>query len=192
MKNIYLIVGPSGVGKTTIVNELSIRYDLSVLKSYTDRPPRAQNEPGHTFISPEEFDQLPAPVLAYVEYDGFRYGTTQALVDEADIYVVEPSGVLEILALYKGMKGVKVIGLTHEPNELFKRMVKRGESRANAKRRLVADAIVFRNFTQLCDTVIKNWQNEATVNAIASFINNCEQESMHADSLPKQSHFLRS
>ena len=57
-KNIFLVMGESGSGKDTITKELSNKYGLKVLKSYTTRPKRYDDEDTHIFISEEEFDNL--------------------------------------------------------------------------------------------------------------------------------------
>ena len=57
-KYIVLIVGESGSGKSTICDELTKRYGLKQVKSYTTRPRRSEDEDGHTFISDEEFKEL--------------------------------------------------------------------------------------------------------------------------------------
>lgn len=59
--NKFLItIGPSGVGKTTIVTALRDKQLLEVVPSWTTRPPRPgedDNSAEHIFISEEEFDQ---------------------------------------------------------------------------------------------------------------------------------------
>lgn len=40
MKNIYLLAGPSGSGKSSVARELTQRYGLKEVWSYTERPPR--------------------------------------------------------------------------------------------------------------------------------------------------------
>lgn len=40
MKNIYLIVGPSGSGKSSVARELEKRYGFGEIQSYTERPRR--------------------------------------------------------------------------------------------------------------------------------------------------------
>ena len=57
-KYIVLIVGESGSGKSTICDELTKRYGLKQVESYTTRPRRSEDEDGHTFVSDEEFDKL--------------------------------------------------------------------------------------------------------------------------------------
>ena len=40
MKNIYLLVGPSGSGKSSVARELEKRYGFGEIQSYTERPRR--------------------------------------------------------------------------------------------------------------------------------------------------------
>ena len=40
MKNIYLLAGPPGSGKSSVARELTQRYGLKEVWSYTERPPR--------------------------------------------------------------------------------------------------------------------------------------------------------
>ena len=40
------IVGKSGTGKSTLVNKLKFKYNLTSVESYTTRPPRYENEQG--------------------------------------------------------------------------------------------------------------------------------------------------
>ena len=68
MNNIFLIVGCSGSGKTTITEQLEMKYGLKSIQSYTTRPPRYDGEIGHTFISTEEFDKL-VDICAYTEFE---------------------------------------------------------------------------------------------------------------------------
>ena len=53
MNNIFLIVGCSGSGKTTITEQLEMKYGLKSIQSYTTRLPRYDGETGHTIISNE-------------------------------------------------------------------------------------------------------------------------------------------
>jgi guanylate kinase len=56
---VLVFIGPSGVGKSTIVRELVGRSLIDLTPTWTDRPPRPEEaELEHTFISPEQFDKL--------------------------------------------------------------------------------------------------------------------------------------
>lgn len=81
MHNIYCFVGPSGSGKSAIVDSLSTEYGLVTVYSYTERPRRTAFETGHIFVSPEDFDML-EDLVAYTIYNGYRYGVPSPMVDE--------------------------------------------------------------------------------------------------------------
>ena len=57
---IYIITGPSGVGKNTIINELSNHLDFYFSVSHTTRPPRTNEISGkdYHFVTHEEFEKL--------------------------------------------------------------------------------------------------------------------------------------
>ncbi len=83
---LFVIAGPSGVGKDTLIREAVGRWPFYLSVSATTRPPRAGEVDGrdYHFISDEEFD-------AWLEEDRFlewnrhfdrRYGTPRHVVDE--------------------------------------------------------------------------------------------------------------
>lgn len=81
---LVLIIGPSGVGKSVILNTLQSDYpELHFPKSATTRPPReGEGTDLYHFVSDEEFDALieENKVLEWaVVHGGARYGT---LVEE--------------------------------------------------------------------------------------------------------------
>lgn len=51
LKNIYLFVGRSGSGKTTITDALWKRFGWKPLWSYTDRPRRTPDKQYHEFLT---------------------------------------------------------------------------------------------------------------------------------------------
>ena len=93
---LFLFVGKSASGKSTLANLLEERYEHRQVWSYTTRPPRHDGEKYHIFITEEEFDNL-GKLAAYTEYNGFRYGTTFAQLNECDVYVIDPLGVAHLL-----------------------------------------------------------------------------------------------
>lgn len=126
MKNIYLIVAPSGAGKTTITEILEEKYRLKSIQSYTTRPPRYEGETGHIFGSDEEFDKL-KNMIAYIEFDGHRYCATADQVDTHDLYVIDPKGIDYLRSSYEGAKQIKVIYIDVSLIERYERMRKRAE-----------------------------------------------------------------
>ena len=56
MKNLYIIAGRSGSGKTSVVQELCSSCGLKPVKTTTTRPRRFPEEDAYHFISQNEFD----------------------------------------------------------------------------------------------------------------------------------------
>lgn len=143
-KYIVLIVGESGSGKSTICDELTKRYDLKQVKSYTTRPRRNKNEDGHTFISDEEFDRL-ENICAYTYFDKYRYCATKAQVDNADLYIIDPYGVGYFMESYNGCKIPMVVYIHADKRIRRKRMKKRGDTTYKIKQRMANDELSFVN-----------------------------------------------
>lgn len=142
MKNIYLIVGRSGSGKTTIASMLEKQRGFKLLQSYTTRPPRVQNETGHIFVSDDEFDRL-QNIVAYTEFDGFRYCATKEQIDDADLYIIDPDGADYFQSRYDGEKGVAVLFIRAPYNERKLRMYARGDNKIHVAKRLAHDEGAF-------------------------------------------------
>src|ERR1700735_73931 len=83
MSRVIVITGPSGVGKGTLIRELSKRMPGLVLAiSATTRDPRPGEKDGvdYHFLAPEEFDSRVAAdeFVEHANYSGRRYGTLRA------------------------------------------------------------------------------------------------------------------
>lgn len=179
LKNIYLIVGPSGSGKTTIASVLEKAFGLKAVESYTTRPPRYEGERGHIFVSDEEFDAL-GPMCAYTEYNGYRYGVTEDIIDSHDLYVIDPAGVNYMRSIdgYQGSKKVITIRLEVDREQRFQRMTARGDDDKTIINRLIND---YKSFGPeeddiRYDMVIPNNDIVETVETIWHFIQCWEGE----------------
>lgn len=144
-KYIYLLIGESGSGKTTIANQLAELDGLKQLWSYTTRPPRWDGEPGHIFVDYRPLDAFP---IAYTEFNGYEYWATAEQVEESDVYVVDPDGLLYFLLRYKGGKKPVVFFLDTTENTRRKRMKQRGDSRSAIRERIRHDRVAFRGFRE--------------------------------------------
>jgi guanylate kinase len=83
---VFVITGPSGVGKGTLIRELLERVpQLELSVSATTRPPREGEERGrhYHFLSPDEFDDRAreGDFLEHATYSGNRYGTLRSEVE---------------------------------------------------------------------------------------------------------------
>lgn len=144
---LYCIVGPSGSGKSTVTWTIQKRLEqinaprvLKPVESMTTRPPRYPGEPGHVYVSKEEFDTY--EMVAYTMFDGNEYGVPAEMLDECDFYVIDIDGVKTLRKRYKG-KELVVVYLDITPEESAKRMYDRGASEAEVKKRLANDAVMF-------------------------------------------------
>ncbi len=84
---LFIISGPSGVGKSTVISELMrLRDDLRFSISVTTRAKREKEIDGkdYFFISDEEFDNLidNKLLLEHASYVGKRYGTPKTYVED--------------------------------------------------------------------------------------------------------------
>ena len=189
MNSIFLIVGCSGSGKTTIVEQLEIKYGLKSIQSYTTRKPRYDGEIGHIFISNDEFDKL-VDICAYTEFAGYRYCATSEQVENNDLYVIDPKGVKFFMKSYTGKKTPKIIYINSDLNVRYERMVKRAEENGDdfitavdkALGRIKTDVVEFYDFTHNkahVDFTVDNNQNNnliQVVDRIYDYICDCERE----------------
>ena len=186
---IFLIVGCSGSGKTTITEQLEQKYGLKSIQSYTTRKPRYDGESGHTFISDEEFDKI-TNMVAYTEFDSKRYCATAEQVENNDLYIIDPKGVDFFMKAYKGSKTPKIIFISSNLTTRYERMVGRAETKGKSHQeaiessltRIVNDAGEFYDYIQgqaWIDYVCKNNSNdklEDVVDKIFDYISSCESE----------------
>lgn len=91
----YLVIGRTASGKTTLTDELAKR-GLRVVESYTTRPKRTPDETGHTFITKEEAERLLPNAVATSELNGNLYFATREQIENADVYVIDPNGAKEL------------------------------------------------------------------------------------------------
>jgi guanylate kinase len=87
MAKVFVITGPSGVGKGTLIEKLLERVpELELSVSATTRPPRSGEEDGrdYHFLTEEEFERRVAAgeFLEHAAYSGNRYGTLRSAVDD--------------------------------------------------------------------------------------------------------------
>lgn len=135
---LFLLVGKSASGKTTIAEILESQHDLKSLQSYTTRPQRHEDETGHIFISDTEFDQL-EDIVAYTEYNNYRYCATQDQIDEADMYVIDVPGVEALLENYDSNRPIIVLYFDADIRTRIDRMINRHDCDAQIVSRLYND-----------------------------------------------------
>ena len=84
---LFVVAGPSGVGKDTLIQELLGRWPLYLSVSATTRPPRGGEVDGrdYTFVSEDQFRSMivRGEFLEWAEVFGNHYGTSREWLAQA-------------------------------------------------------------------------------------------------------------
>ena len=137
-KPLYLFAGKSASGKTTVANALQTDCAMSQLQSYTTRPKRFDEETGHIFVTNEEFDKL-QNIIAYTEYNKYRYCATKEQVDATNIYVIDVPGVESLLQKYQSNRPIIIVYFNASIRTRIDRMIDRHDSDMEIVSRLYND-----------------------------------------------------
>ena len=112
---IFVISGPSGVGKSTIIKYLDRQDDLYFSISYTTRPIRNDESKGidYYYISENQFNEMidQEKFVEYEEYGGYMYGTARTELSKLSEYSalvldLEVNGATNILKEYTNSIGI--------------------------------------------------------------------------------------
>jgi guanylate kinase len=143
---VFVITGPSGVGKGTVIRALRERVpDLELSVSATTRPPRPGERDGvdYHFLPRERFDQRVAggDFLEWAEYSGNRYGTLRSEVERRTergapvVLEIEVQGARQVRKTMP--EAVRIFIEPPSPEELRARLIGRGtDDPATIERRL--------------------------------------------------------
>lgn len=105
----YLIIGRTGSGKDYIAKVLSEIYNLKILKSYTTRPKRNEQDDGHIFITPEEAATMTDRIAEWKLDNGIEYFATRQQVLDNDIYIINPDAAMDLYQKMPELVHLKII-----------------------------------------------------------------------------------
>ena len=127
---IYIITGPSGVGKNTIIEAMSTDLDFYFSVSHTTRHQRESEVDGkdYHFVTEDKFKSLVDEnlMIEYEQYGGFYYGTSKKeILKESNIILLdlEVNGATKLLSENDDFIGIFI---DIDDNELVKRLKNRG------------------------------------------------------------------
>jgi guanylate kinase len=132
---VFVITGPSGVGKGTLISALLEQEpDLELSVSATTRAPRAGETDGrdYHFLDPQEFDRRvrDGEFLEHATYSGNRYGTLRSEVErrlregKSVVLEIEVQGARQVRETMP--EAVQVFIAPPDPADLRRRLEGRG------------------------------------------------------------------
>lgn len=147
--DLFVVVAPSGAGKTSLVNAmLEVERGMRLSVSHTTRAPREGEVEGreYHFVSREAFEKLIAAgdFLEHAEVYGNYYGTSRRWIEEElagehDVLLeIDWQGAMQVRSLFPRMVGIFV--LPPSLDELRRRLTARGKDAADSIERRMASA----------------------------------------------------
>lgn len=103
---IFLIIGKSGSGKSTIINNLKqedIIPKINIIKSYTTRKQRDSEDIDHTFIEKKDIRKYRKDIVAssWINNEYYFATSKQFKPNVANIYIVDEKGIQDMKKHYK-------------------------------------------------------------------------------------------
>ena len=147
--NLFVIVAPSGAGKTTLVDALLKREpNVHLSPSWTTRAPRPGEKDGvdYYFVTRQKFEQMIAAneFLEYADVYGNYYGTSRKWIEgelagDHDVLLeIDWQGAQQLRRLFPHMVGIFI--LPPSLDELRKRLKSRGKDSPEAIEKRMASA----------------------------------------------------
>ena len=140
-----VLSGASASGKTEAAKMLMAKYGIMKAITTTTRPMRLHEVNGrdYFFVSKEEFEKMIKDdrFVEHTLYNGNYYGSTKDQIADNRSVVIDLQGLKSYSALND--KRIVTFYLSTSEDVRFKRMLERGDSEADAHRRIENDRKIF-------------------------------------------------
>lgn len=153
MSKLFLVVAPSGSGKDYLVSKMCSKFGLRKVISRTTRKPRFSDEKSYKFKTVSEWNKEKTEAIAPALYCGNYYWTMKEDLENANFYIVEPSG---IDAVKESGLDFKVIYINTSIVRRIKYMRKRGDKFISILKRIANDSIGFKGVKSKANFIVKN------------------------------------
>lgn len=179
MRQILITVaGRNSAGKSLIAKKVAEALGLNVVKSYATRKPRPEElkkgleNCDHIFVSDEEYDKL-ENITAETKINGARYCTTQEILDNSDIYVIDPKGIKDLKERCGSRYKILQFYIYADADKRAARFVARGETKAKFEAREQSED------EQFCDyennhgwdiIIYNNWDIDTAVKTMLGYV----------------------
>ena len=140
-----VLAGASASGKTEVAKELAKKYGITKVITTTTRNIRVGEVNGrdYFFVSKERFEEMiqEGRFVEHTLYNGNYYGSTKDQIADNRSVVIDLQGLKSYSALND--KRIVTFYLSTSEDVRFKRMLERGDSEADAHRRIENDRRIF-------------------------------------------------
>lgn len=132
-KKIICVVGRTATGKTSLARAVCNKLGIKLVKSYTTRPMRPKEfenheRSDHYFITESDVEIYKNDIAAYTVIDDYIYFTTKQILNESDVYVIDPFGLEELKKRCGDAYQIITIYIRVDHSTGKRRAVQRGES----------------------------------------------------------------
>ena len=179
MANLFVVVAPSGAGKTSLVAKLLEREpNLHLSVSFTTRPPRAGETNGrdYHFVAATEFERMLAAgeFLEHANVYGNSYGTSRRWIEDQlagdhDVLLeIDWQGARQVRNLFPHTVGIFI--LPPSLGELRRRLEARGKDAPEVIERRMASAREEISHVLEFEYIIVNERFESAVGDLISVV----------------------
>jgi guanylate kinase len=178
IKPVFVVTGPSGAGKGTLIQLVLPRFpELALAVSATTRPQRPGEQDGvhYWFLERDEFDRRieAGELLEWVDYVGNRYGTLHSEIDrlrhegKAPLLELETEGALRV---QRRVENAHTVFVTAPVDELERRLGERATESSGVIEERVALAREQLEQSSAFDFIVENDDRERAADALAAII----------------------